>query len=847
MSDFNKNMYLILKISINSLFSVLSRKIKFFYPALILPSRIWRKITLLILCCFMIDGHAQVLQILDKSDLQPVSAVFVFNTDRNIYLYSDNKGNVDITNFREYDTLFFRHVAFQPAGFTKADLVKTGLKMYLVDNIIKLDEIVLSATKSPEIKKEIPNKIDLITSKEINFENPQTAADMLQQSGYIFVQQSQMGGGSPVLNGFEANRVLLVIDNVRMNNAIYRSGHLQSVITIDPAMLDKTEIAYGPGSVIYGSDAIGGVMHFYSANPVFSIYDKPMIRTSGFARYSSVNNEKAFHVSFNAGFHKWASLTSLSYKNLGDLRTGKNSNPFYGQWGQCRYYAERINGMDSMFVNNDTTLQKNTGYSQYDMMEKLLFRPNAHSTFVVNLQLSNSSDIPRYDRLSQIDSKTQKLTYAEWYYGPQLRILASLNGEFRKELGIYDMANLVIAWQNISEDRISRKFGNPSREHREETVNAISLNADLKKSYLRKNEFIYGLEVILNKVESVAYAENVDNGTISHNISSRYPDDGSTMNTYSAYAANNWKINKKLVFSQGARFSFITLDALYTDTMMKIMKFPFNKEIKQNNSSLSASLGLVYLPGNNWKISLMGSSGFRVPNVDDLTKVNDSKSKSRLLIVPNPGLKPEKVYHADLTLEKTFAEKVNISLTGYYSFMKNAIVTRPFKFNAQDSIIFDGVLCAVQANINANEACIYGFQAGMTAQVLPSFSIQSNLTYTYGRVKTDNSPFSSIPPVYGITSFKLELHKFKGEFYIRYNGWKKITDYSPAGEDNVEFATVNGNPSWYTLNFRTSYQLNQYLNLQFSVENILDRLYRFFASGVSAPGRNFVIALRAYF
>jgi hemoglobin/transferrin/lactoferrin receptor protein len=98
-----------------------------------------------------------------------------------------------------------------------------------------------------------------------------------------------------------------------------------------------------------------------------------------------------------------------------------------------------------------------------------------------------------------------------------------------------------------------------------------------------------------------------------------------------------------------------------------------------------------------------------------------------------------------------------------------------------------------------------------------------------------------------MTSVKLELTKFTGEFWARYNGWKHIEDYSPSGEDNQTYATPDGMPGWYTLNFRAGYQFNRFLNLQFGIENILDRHYRNFASGISAPGRNVMVTLRAGF
>ena len=97
-----------------------------------------------------------------------------------------------------------------------------------------LEGVVISANKWEQKLNEVPNKIVKINKNDILRNNPQTSADLLGQSGNVFIQKSQLGGGSPMIRGFATNRVLLVADGVRMNNAIYRSGNLQNVISIDP-------------------------------------------------------------------------------------------------------------------------------------------------------------------------------------------------------------------------------------------------------------------------------------------------------------------------------------------------------------------------------------------------------------------------------------------------------------------------------------------------------------------------------------------------------------------------------------------------------------------------------------
>lgn len=803
-------------------------------------------INLIIFCCIILfvpaDIFAQIIKIRDKSDLQPVISANIYPADRTKpgLATTNDKGEADITALPANDSLIISHVAYQEIRTTKTALAAAGNKVFLAENAVRMNEIVFSANRKEESKEDIPTKIEIITSKQIAFANPQSTADMLAQSGKVFVQQSQMGGGSPVLRGFEANKVLMVVDGVRMNNAIYRGGHLQNAITVDPNLLERTEVIFGPGSVIYGSDALGGVMHFFSKQPKVSLSGKPEIGGTAFTRYATVNQEKTGHLDINLGFKKLAFLSSFTYKDLGDLRTGHIRNPFYGDFGKRTFYVERIDGKDSVIKNNEYNLQKQSGYKQYDFMQKVLFQATENSRYTLNFQYSTSSDIPRYDRLTDVRNGNPR--FAEWYYGPQERILGSARADYKRTSGIFDNASFIAAYQNIKESRINRAYRKNEREHQEENVDVYSFNMDFSKQIGKKNELRYGAEANYNNVGSKAFVKNIETAETAA-FQTRYPGGGSSMQTIAAYVTHNWEISPKLIFTQGVRYSNIILKADFSDTTF--YKSPF-LNVNQNNNAVNGNLGLVYAPDNQWKFSAMLSSGFRAPNVDDLAKVFESATGS--LVIPNPDINPETVYNGELGITKRFGEKIQIEGVGFYSQFKDAIVLRPTTLNGSDSVMYNGVKSAVISNQNASEAYIYGFQGDLSAQITQAFSISSAFTYTYGRVTTDKTPLDHIPPVYGQTSFKLEIRKFKGEFFVRYNGWKHLSDYSTSStEDNLRYATNFGMPAWNTLNLRTDYQITQNLKIQAGLENILDMHYRVFASGISAPGRNFYAALRANF
>ena len=258
---------------------------------------------------------------------------------------------------------------------------------------VPMQEIVIAADRSSQSRSAVAQQVTVLRQAEIAHANAQTTADLMVRAGGLFVQKSQQGGGSPVLRGFEANRVLMVVDGVRMNNAIYRAGHLQNIISLDNATLERAEILYGPASTVYGSDALGGAICFFTKKPVLSTTEALHTTGSAFVRYGSVNQEKTAHADISLAGRRLGSLSSFTFSDFGDLRMGAN-NGFSTSFGKRYYYIDRINGRDSLVHNSDPLLQRFSGYRQYDFMEKVVWRPGERASHTLNLQYSTSSNIP---------------------------------------------------------------------------------------------------------------------------------------------------------------------------------------------------------------------------------------------------------------------------------------------------------------------------------------------------------------------------------------------------------------------------------------------------------------------
>lgn len=734
-----------------------------------------------------------------------------------------------------------------------------------------LSEIVISASKFPEKKRNVAQRIDVINSKFIATVNAQNTGDLLINTGNVFVQKSQQGGSSPVVRGFEASRVLLVVDGVRMNNLIYRSGHLQNAITVDQNMLESMEVLYGPASTLYGSDALGGVIHFRTKAPKLALDGKKTF-TSGnaFARFSSANNEKSIHADFNIGGKKFAWLQSYTFSEFGDMKMGKNYPDQYPNFGRRDSFITRINNRDTVVKNDDPNVQKFSGYQQWDILQKLLYKQSDKITHTLNFQYSNTNDVPRYDRLQDKrnfgGSIGNTLRWAEWYYGPQKRILTSYELSIAKA-GWFDNINLNVNYQDIEESRVQRQFRATNKEARIERVKVFGFIVDTRK-LIKDHELTMGADGQFNTLKSTGTLTNVNTGVMSNLVDTRYPNGDNTMNNLGLFAQHIYKFkNKKLVLNDGLRLQHSTLNSTIADNSFRNLPYT---EINQKNTALTGNIGLVYLPAPLTKISTHLSAGFRVPNVDDLAKIFESGTSGgiRQVVVPNPDIKPERTYNIDLGISQNFGKNLRLEASTFYTWFRDALVKAPFLFNGQDSILYNGVRSQVLANVNANKAYLYGFTAAVYATV-KEFTFSSTISYTEGRFQTDASknsniyekqsngtyalvsrkvsskPLDHIPPVFGKTSLQYEKNKLMVELFALYNGWKRLDDFNADGEDNPQYATPDGMPGWFTLNMRSSLKVQKNITIQFAVENLFDRNYRYFSSGFSAPGRNFIVALRA--
>lgn len=784
-----------------------------------------------------ITGFSQNLTIIDENN-KPVIGASIFS-DLSNYETTDKNGNVSLDKFSRSDTLTIKQYGFKEEKLPKSKLKNTLILLY--DNEL-LDEVVISASKFSQKFREVPKKVTQINRSMIEFTNPMTSADLLERGGYVYIQKSQLGGGSPMIRGLSTNRLVLSVDGVRLNNAIFRSGNIHNVISISPMNIENTEVIMGSASVLYGSDAIGGVMNFYTKKAKLSNDSNPNIQININSRYSSASNEKMYHIDFNYGLEKIAFLSSFSKSDFDDLTMGIHGPSDYLR---PNYVTQNSAGDDVLVTNSKPRVQRNTGYSQTNFMQKVLYEPNEDLSIDIGIHFSKTGNIPRYDRLIRTN-ENEGLYYSEWYYGPQEWLLINSQLTFiPKETKFYDELKFGSSFQRFSESRNSRRFSDSFLKSREEELDIFSLNLDFFKKISENSNITYGLEMIENKVGSFAKSINISDLSETP-ISTRYPDN-SSLNSLGLYVNYKTKIIEDVFFQSGVRYSSTVLKS---DLSQNNSYYDFMYEnTTLENGAFVGGIGLSWVRNiyNNWKFNI--NTAFRSPNIDDLAKVFDSEPGS--VVVPNPDLKPERSF--GLEFGGYFRTKNNIELdfSSYVTYLYNSFIRDDFTLsNGVSEIIYDGELSQIQALQNSSKSFIYGIEFGINMFLNKNFRMKSQHNLIAG-YELDDLPFGMpvrhIPPNYGNFHLIYNNGDFTIDTYLNYNS--KISFNNLAESERAKpymyALDENGNPyspSWMTFNVRSKYSFSKMLNINFTVENITNKLYRPYSSGISAPGINFIFS-----
>lgn len=768
-----------------------------------------KKIITLILIGYPFISFSQTYTVVNENG-KKIEGVLFYSNNKNIT--SNKSGIVDLSKFKEMESIDIYHVSYKRDRIKKVEV--TNNLIVLQTNNFELKEVNIHSSLNIEENK---TQVIKLNQLEIKGSLSKNSAEILEKSSGLVIQKSQNGGGSPNIRGFEANRILLVIDGIKLNNTIYRSGHLQNILSVDPYVLENISVLHGPSSVFYGSGALGGAIILNTLN-IRKLEENKSSFTQQFESSSSSVTSN-FYSKYR--IYKNSFLSSISFKKYGNLHMGKNRLHGYENWGKEEFAT-------------DKNKQLYGEYSQYDAIQKIYFPINSRSSLSLNSQFSTTSNINRFDKLNDVSNGGPKYKY--WYYGPQERILQSILYNRETNNIFYDNIKFKTSYQSVKESRNTQKFTEEFLRNRSEIITIYESKLDFDKQ-IYKLLLRYGISNRYEKLNSTSFKENV-HGDVEFSTT-RYPDNGSSDNTFASYLQTEFKPHKKLKWFNAIRYDYNKIQMNFSENN------PFNigSDLKNFNGDYSASTNFFISVNKNNFISFSLFNSFRNPNIDDLGKVF-SKTDG-IVIVPNLNLKSEKILSYEF-IWKFINNKTSFDLVLFYSNLKDAIEKRPFKFNGQDSIIYDGEMMRCIANTNIYSAKMNGVNFRFKLNIIKSLTFNMNTSYV-SSITSDSIPMAHIPPFSARGELTHNINKkSKLSFYSNFNGWKHSANFDENGVDNLDEATIDGTPAWYTLNLRYSKNINN-LRVSIACENILDAHYKTFASGISASGRNFILNLQADF
>lgn len=660
------------------------------------------------------------------------------------------------------------------------------------------ESLVYSVDRMPEPVFDVARDVTVITGDELRRKNARTLPEALMGEAGVFVQQTDYGAGAPIIRGLIGKQVLLLVDGVRMNNAIYRFGPNQYLATIDLATVERVEIVKGVGSVL-GSDALGGIVNVITKKgPPAS---RPGPGGALGSRYGSADSSVVGTAEAYGTANQTRYFAAGTFRNVDDVRAG------------------------------DSLAQPHTGeYGEQAALARLEWFATDSVSVAASYQALIQTDVPRTDKYG-----TGAGNSLEYLYGPQRMQLASVVLGDQTTRPWSDRTQVTLYWNRQDEAENDTRVGSPTVERQfRNSDTLVGATAEVSLFIGKSNQIIYGLDYSHDWISS----ERNDLNTATLVVTPKIPRfaDGSTYEMAAAYAQDRVSLSRWLTFTIGGRFSYFGAGGTLGTKMGDI-------DIGFHDTALTGTASAVFhaLPGLNVVASV--TPGYRAPNIED---VSTWEERADCLEVPNPKAKPERIIDYELGV-KYRNERLWASAFGYYSRLTDLLVRAPSTFAGQTWFDLNGngiedVNEGIQQKLNVGKAHIYGAGAQARFRVLPTLAVFGNATYTYGQNESASEPLDRIPPLFGAVgatwTSRLPLAPW-AEVAVVFAGAQ--TRLSQADKDDKARIGPDGTDGWQDVSIRAGATVARTLRIQAAVENLLDQQYKYHGSGVYRPGRQVVL------
>lgn len=702
-----------------------------------------------------------------------------------------------------------------PGGCTALALLSPALPSLAAPapDIVDLPALFVTATRQPEPALRLPFATD--TVMRVPLRNEQMTASVpeaLLRTPGVMVQQTSRGQGSPYLRGFTGFRTLLLVDGIRLNNSTFREGPNQYSATIDALALERIEVVKGPGSVMYGSDAVGGTINSIFRGPQYG--SGPGTFWSGAAYYRHGSAEDAHLGRGEAGVSgadRWGLTFGYSGKDFGDVRGG-----------------------------DEVGTQPYTGYDQWDVNGSAESKLGRATRFKVAYQRTEQNDVKRTHRtIYGIDWEgLTRGTDLQHTFDQERQLIY---GRLTSESPRGDLLTATVSWQDQNEYQLVER-ANRTRQENDTEVGTlgISLNGVSPSEW---GTWTYGAEYYRDFVDSAMRNYSAAGQLTSTAIQGPVADD-SEYDLLGLYAQNEIPLPERFRFILGGRFNYAHADAgRYRDPLTG-----GPASYSADWTHLVGSGRLLWSPdeAERWALFAGASQAFRAPNLSDLTRLDVARSGE--LEVAATDLDPEKFLSLEAGM-KHAGERWAGSVSYFYTFIEDLIVRTPTGRTI-------GGLVEVTKR-NASSGYVQGLEAEGSVKLIEGFSLFGALTWQYGDADAYptsapvevRGPLSRVAPLDGLAGLRWDSPSASLPFFAEVFGQMADAQDRLSVDDRRDTQRIppGGTPGWATLNFRAGCDWRERVRLHAALENALDEDYRIHGSGYNQPGRNFKLSLEYRF